>query len=332
MRRIIVLLAVATLMTFGTSGLWAQTDADPGATGPGAGPGTAGGGPEIDEDIVEEVSLPAGVAGRVNDQEITARRVLKELTESSAHKRNMLMDIVQRMLVEAEAKTQNVAVFPNDLEQARAKRIESVGGPDKYVEMVRKGRIDPDLEEKQLRYQILLRKLIERDPEARVTDEEVRQAFERQHAERYNLQVILVGGEEAGRRAGDVYAQLTKGADFGLMAAKFSQHPSRQNAGILANVPPESLPEVLRPRVMALKKDAFTEPISHEGGVWIVKKLEHIPATPDADFAAERPKIEAFLKQVKMRQLAQSYMARLARKHKVQINKDLFANPDFELE
>lgn len=143
----------------------------------------------------------------------------------------------------------------------------------------------------QIRRQILLQKLREREVTGRikVQDFEV-EAFLRESAQATNtnkadihIAHILVAVPEkasndevakAFTKAEDLLKQAQEGADFGKLAAQYSQAPDRNNGGQLGLRNPDRYPSLFADAVQNLSVGAVTGPIRSGAGFHVLKLLE----------------------------------------------------------
>ncbi len=140
-----------------------------------------------------------------------------------------------------------------------------------------------------LREQIMLSRLREREVEDKiqVTDSEIDLFLEEMKAQpqraEYNVSHILVRVpeqstperiEEARARAQKARAEAGGGADFGRVAASYSDAPDALEGGSLGWRTPERLPELFAAALAAMKPGELSEPLRSAAGFHVLKLNE----------------------------------------------------------
>jgi parvulin-like peptidyl-prolyl isomerase len=175
--------------------------------------------------------FPAGVIARVNGRDITVDEYAGYLLASIGKSR--LDEYVDRLLLDAEAKSLGVAVTPEEVEASVEERVDRTikglykGNKEAYASNLERRRSSVEEEKARLRqeryYEILREKVILKTRE--VGEEDIRREFERVHGEggvRYTLRHILVSTRPASARPEDGAA--------GDDASKTAPEPPRTKA------------------------------------------------------------------------------------------------------
>ena len=119
-------------------------------------------------------------------------------------------------------------------------------------------------------------------PTVTVTDEEVEAVLKENPAllprETLQMKEILVKTQ---KEADAIYDQLTKGADFGRIAADRSLSDTRVNGGNMRPVTRGMLPKPVEEAAFSLKKGELSKPVKSEKGFYILYMTERKEKTPE---------------------------------------------------
>ena len=143
----------------------------------------------------------------------------------------------------------------------------------------------------QIKRQMLLQRVREREVTSRIKiqDHEVEAFLQESNKEQdvsksdIHIAHILIGLSEkatadevtqAFNKANDILSQAKKGADFGKLAAEFSQAPDRVNGGQLGLRSPERYPTLFVDAVKPLQVAGLAGPIRSGAGFHILKLIE----------------------------------------------------------
>ena len=143
----------------------------------------------------------------------------------------------------------------------------------------------------QIKRQMLLQRVREREVTSRIKiqDHEVEAFLQESNKEQdvsksdIHIAHILIGLSEkatadevtqAFNKANDILSQAKKGADFGKLAAEFSQAPDRVNGGQLGLRSPERYPTLFVDAVRSLQVAGLAGPIRSGAGFHILKLIE----------------------------------------------------------
>jgi len=145
-------------------------------------------------------------------------------------------------------------------------------------------------------------------PGNRLTEAELQAAYKLLQTEAH-LRLISVPDESLARR---LTAELDRGAVFESLAAKYSKHASAAKAGDAGFMPLLYVDAPLRAKVMVLKPGQHTEPTSAANAWQIAMLVDTRAADPGPPPLSQyRPEFEMRLKQLRRRELANEYMAKL---------------------
>ncbi len=146
-------------------------------------------------------------------------------------------------------------------------------------------------------------------PGNRLTDSDVQSAYKLLQTE-VHLKRIAVPDESLADR---LAAELDRGARFESLAVRYSTRPSAVKAGDEGFTSLFDIREPLRASVMALSPGGRTKPTQAEGTWQIALLVESRPATPPP-LDNIRPQLEAELKKLQRRELADEYLAKLRKR------------------
>ena len=173
---------------------------------------------------------------RVNNQTISYDVVARESVER--HGKEILDNMINRLLIQQECDRQGVTITKADVEQEIVKITTKYKLPlDQWYAMLAAERgVTPAQYQNDVIWPMLaLRKLAGLQAEAKVSEEDMLQAFERDYGPRVKVRMIVVNGNV--RQAGQVWekckAEPEKFEDF---AAEFSADPATRSLG--GSVPP----------------------------------------------------------------------------------------------
>lgn len=145
-------------------------------------------------------------------------------------------------------------------------------------------------------------------PGNRLTEAELQAAYELLQTEAH-LRLISVPDESLARR---LAAELDQGVVFESLAVRYSKHPSAVKAGDAGFMPLLYVDAPLRAKVMVLKPGQYTEPTQVDNAWQIAALVETRPASPGPPPLSQYgPEFEQRLKQLRRRELASQYMAKL---------------------
>jgi len=189
-----------------------------------------------------------------------------------------------------------------------------------YLEAL-KQKLDQDpkvaKELEQLRTRVLLSAVVRKTMEdTKVTDEELHAEYDklkdRMSPPEYKARHILVKDEDQAKK---IIAELDKGADFAVLAKKYSSDSSAKNGGDLGWFNPRQMVPQFSMAVAKLQKGEYTkEPVKSQFG-WHVIKLEDMRQSEPPAFDTMKDRLEQMLKQSKVR----DYITSLKEKAKITI-------------
>ena len=158
------------------------------------------------------------------------------------------------------------------------------------------------------------------DPEP--TEDEIKAAYDQMFAgaaetTEYNAAHILVETEEAAK---DIKARIDAGEDFGMLAEELSTDPSGPNKGDLGWFTADQMVKPFADAVVALDKDAISDPVQSQFGWHVVKLID--------SRQKEAPKLEEVREQIVTqlrRQRVEAEIQRLVTEAKVERTEGLDA-------
>lgn len=168
---------------------------------------------------------------RVNNQVISYDAVAREAVDR--HGREVLDNMVNRMLIQQECDRQGVEISRAEVEQEIAKITEKFKLPiDQWYAMLAAERgVTPEQYQNDVIWPMLaLRKLAGLQAEASVTEEDMLHAFERDYGPRVKARMILVNGNV--RQASQIWEKCKASPEkFEDLAAEFSADPNTRALG-----------------------------------------------------------------------------------------------------
>lgn len=181
-------------------------------------------------------SSQAEVLARVNNQSITYDVVAKECVER--HGKEILDNMINRLLIQQECDRQGITISKADVEQEIAKITQKYKLPiDQWYAMLAAERgVSPTQYQNDVIWPMLaLRRLAGLQAEAKVSEEDMLKAFERDYGPRVKARMIVVNGNV--RQAGQIWEKCKAEPDkFEDFAAEFSADPATRSLG--GSVPP----------------------------------------------------------------------------------------------
>ena len=217
-------------------------------------------------------AIPSDILARVNNQTIAYDAVAKESVER--HGKEILENMINRLLIQQECDRQNVTVTKAEVEQEIANVTEKFKLPlDQWYKMLAAERgVTPAQYQSDVIWPMLaLRKLAGLQAEAKVSEEDMLHAFERDYGPRVKARVIVVNGNV--RQASQIWEKCKAEPDkFEELAAEHSADPSTRSLG--GAMPPikqhGGLPQ-LETVAFKLKDGEISQVIEVEGQHYILK-------------------------------------------------------------
>lgn len=176
------------------------------------------------------------VLARVNNQAIPYDVVAKESVER--HGKEILDNMINRLLIQQECDRQGITITKADVEQEISKITQKYKLPiDQWYAMLAAERgVSPTQYQNDVIWPMLaLRRLAGLQAEAKVSEEDMLKAFERDYGPRVKARMIVVNGNV--RQAGQIWEKCKADPDkFEDFAAEFSADPATRSLG--GAVPP----------------------------------------------------------------------------------------------
>ncbi len=225
--------------------------------------------------------------------------------------RDILTQLIQQKLTEAEVQRLKVTVTNSEVQQTLSRILEAnhtnlaqfeltlkANGQtiEKYREQLKK-----DLERQQLLNQVLVSKILitDKQVDAYINGEQGESATTSQ---KVHLGLILLPvGEKFGKPAEaektgrEILDKLKKGADFGDMAKQYSQGPAAQEGGDIGSVAPGDLAPFIAHGIKNLKKGELSGLVQGPAGFYILKIFDLNSKTLSKSDPAMREKVRKTL-------------------------------------
>lgn len=217
-------------------------------------------------------SNKAEAIATVNGVEISKDTLFDELAASGGGEA-ALDNLINRELVNQEAKKANVQITAADIAKEIETYKESFGSEDAFNQALASSGMTLDEFKERLDMQLKLTKLLE--PKINVTDEQVKETFD-QYKESFNtpeevrLSVILVGTED---EAKSIIKELNGGADFAELAKSKSLDTATKDSGGDTGFfgKGENGEEAVEEAAFKLTKDEISTPIKTDDGYKVIK-------------------------------------------------------------
>lgn len=225
--------------------------------------------------------------------------------------------LIQEELVKQEADKKAIVISAQDIDAEVARIKKQFTSEADFQAALQQSGMTLDSLKKQIPMQLRIRKLLE--PQAKVTDDEVKQYFEANKAsygqpEQVRASHILVATQA---EADDIEKQLKAGADFAALAkAKSLDTGSKDAGGDLGFFGKGTMVPEFEQAAFSLKVGEVSDPVKSQYGYHVIKVTDHKDAVT-ATFESKQAEIRDQLVQQKISQLASTYLADLKAKAKI---------------
>jgi peptidyl-prolyl cis-trans isomerase SurA len=243
------------------------------------------------ERVIAVVNNDAITLGELEEAMAAARADSRQRPAGSDEeiRREFLTRFIETRLQLQEADRERIAVEEAEIEEELIERVKKTSMKDveEFKAALKSQGISYDSVRKRLRDSLKMQKVIRRKVTIRVsvTDPEIDRYLEENRAKletglAYHARHILIvpeGGStdatwEAARiRAELVRSQLKEGADFAVLAGKFSADATAKDGGDLGTLKRGELSQEIEARILTLKPDEISEPYRSELGYHIFK-------------------------------------------------------------
>ncbi|MCM3041876.1 peptidyl-prolyl cis-trans isomerase [Paenibacillus motobuensis] len=262
-------------------------------------------------------SNKAEAIATVNGVEISKDILFDELASSGGGEA-ALDNLINRELVNQEAKKANIQITTADIDKEIETYKESFGSEDAFNQALASSGMTLDEFKDRLDMQLKLTKLLE--PKINVTDEQVKETFD-QYKESFNtpeevrLSVILVGTED---EAKGIIKELNGGADFTELAkSKSLDTVTKDNGGDTGFFGKgESGEEAVEEAAFKLAKDEISEPIKTANGYQVIKLTDRKEAHT-ATLEEKKDEIRKGLVSQQVSQMSSSWLEEVRGKAKI---------------
>ncbi len=205
-----------------------------------------------------------------------------------------LEEMITKRLQLQEARRRHISVDDRDIDAAIEGVKQKYGlDEESFRETLAAEGFTYDEYRKRLAEQLMIGRLLDLTIRSKIviTDEDVLQYTGGEYDAFYLLRQILLTVPDSGdmtgvqEKASAIMAELEAGADFGMLAMKYSEGPFAKEAGALGFVQLSEMSREFRDAVSGLSVGQVTRPFRTSGGVHIVK-LERVRSI--RDFLADR--------------------------------------------
>ncbi len=166
---------------------------------------------------------------------------------------------------------------------------------------------------------VRLARLAQRDPRAKVTDEELRQAFFEEYDGKFKARHIQVPTAEI---AQDVMEKARKGADFKQLAFQYSTNPSGKTGGELPVIGPRTAPDTVPTAIVdvirSMKTPGQVSNIVQVGSNFHVLKLEEVVPPENVKFSEVKGKLRYIVRERNIDRLQPAILKELIDRAKIE--------------
>ena len=262
----------------------------------------------------------------VNGEVITSSE-LRELTLPADKEREALEMLIEKRLIEQEANLLNIKVSEQEVDQAIEDIVRQRALTLSTLRMaLAKEGVEFDEYQEQIRDQVLTSKLIRSrvQSQVEVSEEDIIDYYSRnpqlsQKGEEIRVQQILFlvsptsdqrEWEEAYQRAIKVHKRLKEGADFAVLAKKYSHDRAARGGGDLGWVRRGMLLPSFELTAFKLKVGEISEPVRTPLGFHIIKILDRRESEAEP-FEKVKERIREHLTQERSERLFRQWLQRL---------------------
>jgi|GEM_PF-1635460 len=261
------------------------------------------------------------VVARVNDRVITSDRLYERLFRINGEQ--VLVQMINEMLIEDEAKAQDVEVSDNELDEQINEFKAGFEDEDGFTNWMTQQRLTEKEFRDQLRLNMLQEKVIIKVNELVVTDEEVTDFFENNEENlgtpvQYKIRHIVVDSQEAGE---ELLIALEAGADFEKLATLKSLDPqSREQGGDLGYLAAGAMVPEFEQALQNLEVGGVSGLVPTQVGFHVLKLEEKIDAVP-AKFDKEmKNNLKEFIMKQKVESAIPQFMQELQNKAEITLS------------
>jgi parvulin-like peptidyl-prolyl isomerase len=213
-------------------------------------------------------------------QEAQAARIPPERIQGYLRDNNarILQEAIDDMLLVQRAQDTGLKMPPVDQYIEDIKKENKITSEEQFQEQLAREGMTLDELKRNMGRNILRRQILGRDlePKIMVTDTEAKADYDARKEEfsqpaTVQLQEILVKGDDALARAGDLAAKARAGEDFGNLARGHSVAPSKSSGGELGKLARGEMNPDLEKAAFALPAGAISDPIPSGDGYRILK-------------------------------------------------------------
>jgi parvulin-like peptidyl-prolyl isomerase len=229
---------------------------------------------------VAPTSQPAQVIATVNGKPIEREQLIKPLVE--AYGLNVLLQLIQLELARQDAAKAGVVVSPADVEAERNNILKGAfpeADPKDYDQLLENLLKQQNITRPQfdivIQTNATLRKMAEPMAAGKISDENVKQAFDVMYGATVKIRDIQVSNMTD---AQEVRKRAAAGEDFAALAKKFSKDVRTRDVG--GEWPAFSrnstgVSEAIKDQAFALKDGEVSDAIDTEGAVHVIKVEKH---------------------------------------------------------
>jgi peptidyl-prolyl cis-trans isomerase SurA len=272
---------------------------------------------KINGEIITLSEFQARQIAEAQGARIPPERVQGYLRDNNAR---ILQEAIDDMLLVQRAQDTGLKMPPVDQYIEDIKKENKITSEEQFQEQLAREGMTLEELKRNMGRNILRRQILARDlePKIMVTDSEVKAAYDARkeefsHSATVRLREILVKGDDAQARAGELAAKARAGEDFAELAHLHSAAPSKTSGGDLGQLSRGEMNADLEKAAFALPVGAVSDPIASGDGYRILK----VEAKTDASvtpFDEVKEGLRRKLGEARMSKEFETYVASLREK------------------
>ncbi|MBF0520128.1 MAG: peptidylprolyl isomerase [Nitrospirae bacterium] len=245
----------------------------------------------IDKDVITWSELYRMMEFEMSDK-LKGMKQSEKLAFLKTTERQALDKLIEMKLILSEAQRRGVGLSPKELDAAIDDiRVKYKVTPEEFAELLKKEGFTFDEYKKRFADQIIIQKLTSAEiyGKVMVTDEEIKARMNNNSAApdyglnpgKYRIRLILILKKNDAQedkkiedKMTEIYTELTKGADFAKLAAKYSEGPNVSNGGDIGFVNKEDMEKDVADVVVGMKAGEFSKVINSKDSSKIVQLMD----------------------------------------------------------
>ncbi|MBF0465813.1 MAG: peptidylprolyl isomerase [Nitrospirae bacterium] len=245
----------------------------------------------IDKDVITWSELYRMMEFEMSDK-LKGMKQSEKLAFLKTTERQALDKLIEMKLILSEAQRRGIALSQKELDAAIDDiRVKYKVTPEEFAELLKKEGFTFDEYKKRFADQIIIQKLTSAEiyGKVMVSDEEVKARMNNISAApdsgsnpgKYRIRLILILKKNDAQedkkiedKMAEIYTELTKGADFAKLAAKYSEGPNVSNGGDIGFVNKEDMEKDVADIVVGMKAGEFSKVVNSKDSFKIVQLMD----------------------------------------------------------